>query len=108
MLAAKIGAQRLRPQASEPGMRRQGVGGDQVLAHLDKQVGEATAGGMMVHRVAGQRAIIGLVVPDREAKLAQRRHEGVRQARIGVPEHADFPRPRPALPGGREGMERDC
>ena len=62
---------------------------DQILAQFDQRVGEAARGGDGVDRVAGQPAVVGLVVADRigadVALRAERANQRRGQARIGVP-----------------------
>ena len=60
--------------------------GHEVLPQFDQHVGEASPGAKLIHRVAHQRAVVGLVVADHEVRLAsQRLDERNRQPGIDVP-----------------------
>ena len=76
----------------------------EILPDFDQRARQSAPGRMLVHAVADQRAVIGLVVAHFEIFGAQRLDQGPGEARILVPQHADLPRPRAALETGREGM----
>src|SRR5450631_350991 len=71
---------------------------DEILAHLNEETGEPPPRDFLIQRIAPKRAIIGFVVADVEASLAQRRHERLGETRIAVPQDTDVPRPWPHLP----------
>ena len=90
-----------------PGVRAGRVG-DEVLADLDEGMGEPAPGPVAIEAVVLERPVIGLVVADDEVGIAgERRDQGERETRIGVPQEAGVPGPRPAAPDRRERMDRD-
>src|SRR5581483_4354804 len=83
--------------------------GDQVLADLDLDMGQAAPLAMDRDGVVGEVAdTIGLVVADDEVALAlEEVEEDAGVAGITVIEAADVPLPADALENRREGMHRD-
>ena len=64
--------------------------GDQVLPDLDQRIGQSTRSGDLVDRVAGQGAVVGLVVADLiSAKIPfrdQRFDQRFRDAPVAIPQ----------------------
>ena len=73
---------------------------NEILAHLDEGVGQAMKGGVAVHGVARQRAVIRLVVADDEAGL-----RGERRDQAG-PEGADRNPRAPSRAKGAQPLSR--
>lgn len=82
--------------------------GNQILPHLDQDMGKTFYCRVPVHGVVPERAVIGLVVADREARFGtQQRQERGNGAVVLVPEKADLPGACVVLPTRREGMDRN-
>src|SRR5688572_11355094 len=71
---------------------------DEVLAHLDDRVRETAARAVLPHTVAGELAVVGLVLPDDNvARLAQSIQQRHREAVVAVPEDRRVPGARHTL-----------
>jgi hypothetical protein len=81
---------------------------DQVLAHLDQRMRKPAFGAVGLHRVAFERAGIGLVVADNPARLrAHGGEQGPRETVVAIPKDRGLPLAGHAFPDWREGMDGD-
>ena len=87
------------------------LGADQILPDLDQRVGQSARRRDRVDRVAGKRAVIGLVVADLaggKIRLGgQRLDQRLWEPAVAVPQDPDLPRTRRAAHDGGERMDRD-